>query len=163
MPKLYCYSFNAFNRICAENNWNDDTMPDGVAFISILCTDDVISFYGFENHECHFASPHDSVCVVRFDDITDDRLRLDNGGYACGLDIAQAKQLVQFIDSHAGDDIYVHCMAGKSRSQGVVRYILDTYWDIYNAESLNPDNPCLYPNMDVVVKLKRAYNEMYFE
>ena len=40
-----------------------------------------------------------------------------------------------------------------SRSQGVVRFILDTYPDYRE----HPDNHCITPNREVVRKLKNEY------
>ena len=48
---------------------------------------------------------------------------------------------------------------GVSRSQGVVRYILDTYGDEYDIKT-NPNNPCLTPNIHVVLMLKRAFRHI---
>ena len=53
-----------------------------------------------------------------------------------------------------GKDFWIHCRAGQSRSQGIVRYILDCYPDIVWKTRL--DNPCeTPPNIDVVAKLEK--------
>ena len=79
------------------------------------------------------------------------------------LDYDEAFTLVKWIDKRIKKDntIYIHCAAGISRSQGVVRYILDTYGDEYDIKT-NPNNPCLTPNIHVVLMLKRAYRHMYY-
>lgn len=79
------------------------------------------------------------------------------------LDYEEAFALVQWIDKRIKEDntIYIHCAAGISRSQGVVKYILDTYGDEYNIKT-NPNNPCLTPNIHVVLMLKRACRHMYY-
>ena len=76
------------------------------------------------------------------------------------LNYTEAKRLVEFIDGRIkeGDNIYVHCSAGASRSQGVVRYILDTYPDI--DWETRKDNPCLTPNYHVIRMLKRIYRNL---
>ena len=74
------------------------------------------------------------------------------------LNYAQASRIVNFIDKQISKDVdafYIHCSAGKSRSQGVVRYILDTYPQ-YNWET-NPDNHCITTNYHVVRMLKRCF------
>lgn len=78
------------------------------------------------------------------------------------LNYQDAFNLVEWIDYiiKKCDVIYVHCTAGASRSQGVVRYILDTYSNEYNINT-NPNNPCLTPNSHVVLMLKRAYRELF--
>lgn len=73
------------------------------------------------------------------------------------MNYEQADKMERFIDDcvNKGLDIYVHCAAGASRSQGVVRYILDTYPDI-NWQTRKA-NECRTPNVHVVRMLKRAH------
>ena len=70
----------------------------------------------------------------------------------------EAFKLVDWIDWRIkyDDTIYIHCAAGISRSQGIVRYIIDTYGNDYNIK-LNPDNPNNTYNPHVLMMLKRAY------
>lgn len=79
------------------------------------------------------------------------------------LDYEEAFTLVKWIDKRIKEDntIYIHCAAGVSRSQGIVRYILDTYGDEYEIKT-NPNNPCLTPNVHVVLMLKRACRHLYY-
>lgn len=74
------------------------------------------------------------------------------------LDYEEAFDLVRWIDTRIKEDdtIYVHCAVGASRSQGVVRYIVDTYSNEYDIK-LNPYNPNNTYNPHVVMMLKRAY------
>lgn len=75
------------------------------------------------------------------------------------IDYEESFELVRWIDDRIrnhGNIIYVHCHAGVSRSQGVVRYVLDTYGNDFDIRT-NPSNPCLCPNAHVVMMLKRAY------
>lgn len=74
------------------------------------------------------------------------------------LDYNQARDIVRFIEKHKDCDFYIHCSAGVSRSQGVVRYVLDTYGP--NEFVTNPDNPCICPNVHVTRMLKRAYRQL---
>ena len=88
------------------------------------------------------------------------------------LDYEEANNLVEWIDWRIkhDDTIYIHCAVGASRSQGVVRYIIDTYGYDYDIK-LNPNNPNNTYNPHVLIMLKRAYraafmnydNENYFE
>lgn len=73
--------------------------------------------------------------------------------YLHALDYFDAKRIVDFINNNINCDFFIHCSAGVSRSQGIVRYILDTYKDI-NWET-KEDNPCICPNIHVVRMLKR--------
>ena len=79
------------------------------------------------------------------------------------LDYEEAFDLVKWIDFRIKHDetIYVHCAVGASRSQGVVRYIVDTYGNEYDIR-LNPDNPNNTYNPHVVMMLKRAYREIFY-
>ena len=76
------------------------------------------------------------------------------------LDYEEAYNLVDWIDWRIKHDetIYIHCAVGASRSQGVVRYIVDTYGGEYDIR-LNPDNPNNTYNPHVVMMLKRAYRK----
>lgn len=78
------------------------------------------------------------------------------------LDYEEAFDLVKWIDDKikTTKTFLIHCAVGASRSQGVVRYILDTYNNEYNIFT-NPDNPCLAPNQHITMMLKRAYRSLY--
>ena len=78
------------------------------------------------------------------------------------LDYEEAFDLVDWIDWRIkhDDTIYVHCAVGASRSQGVVRYIADTYGNDYDIR-FNPNNPNNTYNPHVVMMLKRAYRSNY--
>ena len=85
--------------------------------------------------------------------------------YMChALNYEEAFNLVDWIDWRIKHDntIYIHCAVGVSRSQGVVRYIVDTYGDEFDIK-LNPNNPNNTYNPHVVMMLKRAYREFYRE
>ena len=87
----------------------------------------------------------------------------DNYIYHC-MDYEEAFDLCSWIDWRIKEDttIYIHCMVGASRSQGVVRYIVDTYGNDYDIK-LNPDNPNNTYNPHVVMMLKRAYRELFMK
>ena len=158
--KLWCNSFQGFKKILETNNWNDSNLPDNVAFISICCTETENSSY-----ETHLLSDnHDNVINLDFDDINgytlkdqfpDDDYVKDNP--ARGLNDEQGLQLVKFIENNIGKDIYVHCSAGVSRSQGIVKFILEYYNDYYKESDTNPDNPCKMPNQHVFDVLRKFY------
>lgn len=78
------------------------------------------------------------------------------------LDYEEAFDLAKWIDFRIKHDetIYVHCAVGASRSQGVVRYIVDTYGNEYDIR-LNPNNPNNTYNPHVTMMLKRAYRELF--
>ena len=52
----------------------------------------------------------------------------------------------------------------RLEDQGVVRFILDMYPEIYDESCTRPENKCVSPNIYVVGELKRAYykkHELY--
>ena len=80
------------------------------------------------------------------------------------LDYEEAFELCKWIDWRIkyeyDNTIYIHCAAGISRSQAVVRYIVDTYGYDYDIK-LNPNNPNNTYNPHVLLMLKRSYRELY--
>lgn len=147
------YSKNDFEDVCEKNGWNDSNVPENIAFISICCHPDCIQYVRFSDGDQHyFKEPHDNVLNIEFDDILEDSLEMgDSHKNAIGMTEADARVMHAFIKKHIGKDFMVHCRAGKSRSQGVFRYISDTYPGYEG----RPDNPCLYPNIRVTNLLKR--------
>ena len=131
-----------------------------IAYISIEATPDCAKYYlevekeDFDND--HFLPPGPNVLNLEFDDTTKDFLW--HGHQIKTISGKQAKVIVDFIEGHLGKTIIVHCKAGMSRSQGVARFVLDTWPDLYEQDQ---SNPCLRPNPEVVRKLKRYYIEKH--
>lgn len=152
--KLYCYSEPAFVAAMQGNGWHiAEDLPDNVAIISILEPDEA-------NH--HFFAEAANVLNVEFDDVdpTDWGAKRGetvydpgNGYLVYALDDDMAQRITTFIENNKDCDFYIHCAVGASRSQGVVRYILDTYEDV--DWQMNPNNPCITPNWHVVCMLKQ--------
>ena len=160
MAKLLCYSQYEFDEICKANRWDSDSIPNENAYISIIGSPDCIKHYLREPQEHYFKENNARICNLEFDDISED-YRIWKGLTFYGISMDQAEELVKFIENNKGKNFYIHCLAGQSRSQGVVRFILDTYPDIYTEKDTRIDNPCETPNIDVVVKLKRAWRKLY--
>lgn len=160
MANLLCFSQFEFDELCKINNWSDGFIPEENAYVSIIGSPDCIKYYIREPQEHYFKVENSQVCNLEFDDINED-IRIWKGHTILGLDEKQAEKLVKFIEENKGKNFYIHCMAGQSRSQGVVRYILDVYPDLYTEKDTRRDNPCLTPNIDVVAKLKRAWRKLY--
>lgn len=159
MAKLICCSQYEFDDICRKNGWTPSNIPRNCAFISIIGSPDCIKYYIREKQEHWFKEENSQICNLEFDDIAED-YRIWKGYVFYGMKKEQAEKLAKFIKANLGKTFYIHCMAGQSRSQGVVRYILDCYPDYYTEADTRPDNPCLTPNIDVVAKLKRAWREL---
>ena len=149
--KLYCFSRKRARDF--YSTWSN--VPEDTTVISIAGTKDSQELY-LKEEEKHWFPESENVLNLNFDDIAQDEL-LYSGILFKGLTMEDASRAANFIVKSVvrGNDIYVNCRAGKSRSQGIVRFILDSFSDI--EFELNPDNPPLTPNMDVVAKLKRAF------
>ena len=103
--------------------------------------------------EPHFLLPSDTVLNLTFDDIGKRKLVYE-GSTFYGMSPKQAKEVVSFIEKNKDRDFYISCRAGKSRSQGIARYILDTYGHEIEYAT-REDNPCVTPNMYVTQLLKK--------
>jgi len=136
-----------------------------------LDIDDISPFW-FENHE---SECYDKALDLYLHDEVKQSNRFFSNFYISGenkefmdilhcMDYEEAFDLVTWIEDIINDDeintIYVHCAAGASRSQGVVRYIVDTYGKEYDI-LLNPHNPNNTYNPHVVMMLKRAYRTLH--
>lgn len=139
--KLYVYSLNDFRTVADTIRKEADA--DRAIVISI--GDPGVS-------DMHPVPTSDNVLNINFAD--DD-----------SMTFGQAMVMANFIDCHLQSkdyDIYIHCNAGKSRSQGVCRFILDVYGSKTYRKyfSTRMDNPCITPNIHVSSLLKRAFRQM---
>ena len=147
-----------------KNDWNtnenrnprvfnldiDDCNPYWFKNQESECYDDALELY--LNKEIKRSNAYFNQLNVLVDDY-----------YMChALDYEEAFNLVDWIDWRIKHDntIYIHCAVGASRSQGVVRYIVDTYGNKFDIK-LNPNNPNNTYNPHVVMMLKRAYRELF--
>ena len=183
---VLCHSHEGFNDIMRNNDWYDHP-GNGVATISICSPNDDDPIHWFKNSSSNINLDFDDFdpsmywnSETDYDTIFDqymhdgvgprnDNIFLFSGqntrtGFLKGMDIQDAVRTVRFIDRSllsGVDTFYIHCSAGVSRSQGVVRYILDTYGDMFNIQT-NENNPCVTPNYHVVRMLKRM-DRSYFD
>lgn len=159
--RISVYSHNDFDEKMYRlgiDTFNVEDEPDK-AFISIICTPECQKYYLEENEFHWFKNNNHNVLNLEFDDIDGDTIEW-KGHTFYGITEEQSKQLVDFIENNKGKNFYIHCKAGKSRSQGVCRYILDVYGDKYGYDqklSCRKENPCTNPNQRVVRMLKREY------
>ena len=163
--KIYCYSRSEFENICTESGWNSNNIPSDKAFISICSTADVKSAILKDPEPHYFKDGLDQALNVDFDDIATPFEFLDEDGLnmAIGISLPQAIKIVRFIDKHIGSkDILVHCRAGQSRSQALVRYIMWMYGRLYEIET-RKDNPPITPNPFVLHTLKKAANLLHLD
>ena len=133
-----------FDDIDAEQWWNKDKREDDRY-------DDLMQMYVIERKQKmnHHAS------TGPFWNITED----ENGEKHVlhAMDFVQADAIEKFIADAVKKNlnIYVHCEAGTSRSQGVISYILGTYPEVTWRQ--RESNPCRTPNAHVSRMLNRAH------
>jgi hypothetical protein len=138
---------------------------DDIAFISIESTEECARYWleqekGDYDNE-HYLPGGPRVLNLEFDDLMSDREY--QGHIFRSISGEQAREIVDFIDKNFGRHFIIHCKSGVSRSQGVFRYILDTFPEFYEETEYNQDNPCITPNYTVVTSLKSAYREKWVE
>ena len=130
------------------------------AFISIVGTPEIMKTYlKRDNNPIWFPNNTHNVLNLQFDDINTDSCIYKEYKFF-GITEEQAKQCVEFIEKNKGKNFYIHCRQGKSRSQGVGKYILETYgneYGYYENISFRKENPCIKPNTRVIELLKKEY------
>lgn len=190
MKKLFCYSHNDFDAVMSELGASREYPVHGISTISIVSEFDSDSSHFFSdtvntNINLDFCDidpqqwwkehPTDMYDMLldeyirtRKDDMNPDANKFshlsEDGNVYYAMNYEQADKLVRFIDEAVKrqDHIYVHCSAGKSRSQGVVRFILDSYSYGNVKWKTRIDNPCITPNWHVVSMLSRVCYNMLF-
>lgn len=132
---------------------------EDIAYISIGESEDCVTYNGYNDY-CHYLENSDTVLNVDFDDVDVDMEDCEYNIKA--ITEEQSKEIYDFIVRNLGKHIVVHCRAGRSRSQGIVRVVLDMFPDTYKECYLNKINPCTTPNMEVVRKIKRCCYDNIF-
>lgn len=160
--KLLCVSQGWFDEIMLWLGWDDEHLPsEEHALISITESD--------EKSRCShwFKRDHKNVINLHFDDIDGeseiwkDYKRYSNGDIQYRdqrlhpMHRVEAQALLRFINYHKGKRFIIHCQAGVSRSQAVVRFILDTFPEEYNITDCWQKNLPITPNVYVLALLKR--------
>lgn len=177
---LYCYSQEMFDDLMKEFGWKEPNEKSSTVSIcspwnehfehyfksgtpnnyNIDC-DDVVRPFWWKNDN------YDEALQLYLDGEVEKSNALfnyyeeDDKGRSIDLRLfnyEQAFLLASWIDvqiKRGHDNFYVHCAAGLSRSQAIVRYILD----IYNVEyhwKTRKTNPCTYYNNHILLMMKRA-------
>lgn len=176
---VLCYSHEGFNDYMRDREWYYEP-GDGTATISICSPNDDDPIHWFQE------VPYGNNINLDFDDFDPSKYWINdkydelqekfmcnndnesdwevpykncNTGVLKAMSYMDASVIVSFIQQKLSEGIrtfVIHCSAGISRSQGIVRFILDTYSDRYDIVT-RPDNPCITPNVHVVRMLKRIY------
>ena len=185
---IFCYSQYEFDELMRNKNWYDH--PGVNCSAISICTPNDPDFEHWFRDDCHdtlssvFNLDINDVGPFWFNEYASENydksleyflkgdLKMSNAYFNYidsydtlihVMDYEEAFDLVKWIDKRIHDfdnTIYIHCGAGASRSQGVVRYILDTYGDEFDIKTRD-SNPCLTPNVHVTMMLKRAYLHLH--
>ena len=112
-----------FDSKMEQEGWNDTNIPNDKAFISICCLPEIkknyLEDYKHKTDEHWFTENHPNVLNLNFDDIQEDK-KETAWGMAYGMTDEDANKIVEFAKQNADkEDLYIHCMAGKSRSVAV--------------------------------------------
>ena len=144
--------------MCKDNGWDDNNLPENIAFISISSTPDCIK-HVIEDEDAHyFKQNHPNVLNLDFDDITENEevVETESGSIVCKcISDKDASRAVEFISRNIGKDFFIHCRAGKSRSQGFIVYIMNLYGGVIDF-MLRMSNPPISHNSLVLKKLTDA-------
>ena len=154
-----------------KNDWNSFNDDGEIRNSRVFNLDiDDISPFWFENHEseCYdkslefFNANKKKQSNAYFNHLYVNGTNKEFVNMIHCLDYEEAFELCSWIDWRIkyDDTMYIHCAVGASRSQGVVRYIIDTYGYKFDIK-LNPNNPNNTYNPHVVMMLKRAYRELF--
>ncbi len=152
---VYCFSYVEIERLYKEGilEIDDSIINDNIAIISIVnrdlkkkdhCTDWTTVHPISDKHRKH------QVLNLEFRDDSED------------FSVEDAIKIIEFIlyNKKLGRDFYVHCIMGKSRSQAVCRFILDTFPEDYKYKR-ELDNPLRTPNYHILSTLKLVWRDLY--
>lgn len=100
--------------------------PGDCIVISIESTDDCKRYWKEERNEemdnAHILPSSNTVLNLEFDDLQEDQVY---GDYTLrAISMKQAMEIIDFVENHPDKDVIVHCTAGKSRSQGVGKFLV---------------------------------------
>ena len=123
--RITVLSHYRFDEKMKELGLNDKNVEDtNKAFISIIGTQECLTYYLDEGKTKHFFKDHPNVLNLDFDDIEDDVLY--NGHLFKTMRMEQAEKSIQFIEDSINKGVEsfdIHCRAGMSRSRAFGEFI----------------------------------------
>lgn len=144
------YSQIDFNNAMKSKGIDDSNVENekGSIFISITNRNGEMEHWFKENHK--------NVINLDFDDASSDNEELRT------ISDKQAESLMFFIDDNLSKntedvDVYIHCLAGMSRSRAVAEYINRHYDVVYDKRER--DLYYNYLNHEVLNRLERKYRD----
>ena len=144
------YSQIDFNNVMKSNGIDDSNVENekDSIFISITNRNGEMEHWFKENHK--------NVINLDFDDTSSDNEELRT------ISDKQAESLMFFIDDNLSKstddfDVYIHCLAGMSRSRAVAEYI-KRHYDV-GYDKIERDLYYNYLNHEVLNRLERKYRD----
>ena len=144
------YSQIDFNNVMKSNGIDDSNVENekDSIFISITNRNGEMEHWFKENHK--------NVINLDFDDTSSDNEELRT------ISDKQAESLMFFIDDNLSKstedvDVYIHCLAGMSRSRAVAEYI-KRHYDV-GYDKIERDLYYNYLNHEVLNRLDRKYRD----
>ena len=148
------YSQIDFNNVMKSKGIDDSNVENekDSIFISITNRNGEIEHWFKENHK--------NVINLDFDDTSSDNEELRT------ISDKQAESLMFFIDDNLSKstedvDVYIHCLAGMSRSRAVAEYI-KRHYDV-GYDKIERDLYYNYLNHEVLNRLERKYRDYIME
>lgn len=159
--KVYCFSKLEMLTLIKNNHWSrTKSINTRIAIISINNTEEETVDWTTEYlpiMDCTNCDVEEYNYAIK-ENFLSLRFRDDNEDFSPELAIV----IIDFIRKHPWCDILVHCIMGKSRSQAVCRFILDTWPDNYEY-AREKENPLRTPNYHVLSTLKRIWRLKFEE
>ena len=151
MQKLYCYPrYHITDSRVSQDIISRD--PKAVV-VSISSTTDKCP----ELEELGMKGREEKCLRLKFDDIGPVK-DYRNWNSSKAITPTQAEEITEFIENNLDGNFYIHCDAGVSRSQAIVRFILDCYGEGHDWETRS-ENPPDLPNQYVLWALKRVWRK----
>lgn len=141
---------------------NDNVEGSGMAFFSIIGTEECLKYYLEAEDTVHyFSNGHPNVLNLEFDDVSDNLMY--KGHLFMAMNDEQCKEAVRFIKEQVDNgvnEIIGHCWAGVSRSRAFAEFIC-RYCEDHGVEFKYEDREhyASMLNQGVLVRLMRAYRE----
>ena len=150
---VYCFSYLEIERLYKEGRLETNSViNDNIAIISI------VNRPRNKNSETDWTTIHPISDKHREYQVLNLQFQDDSEDFSA----EDATKIIEFIlyNKKLGRDFYVHCIMGKSRSQAVCRFILDTFPEDYEYKR-EFDNPLKTPNYHILSTLKLVWRYLY--
>ena len=109
-----------------------------------------------DNNSHYFNKDYKNVLNLEFDDASDEEKEL------VLFTEEQAEKIFKFAEENKSvETLYVHCLAGRSRS-GAIGLVMNDYYGEETYMQFINNNPYITPNYFIVALLRRIYNKIIY-